>query len=62
MARPSYIFRPIHPLGECAAGRFLAVDDQHGSAVWPVPLASPTCLGANEGTDLRGTCLLGCWS
>ena len=65
MATPSYIFLLVHPLGECAGSRFPAANDQHGSVVWPyfwhVPLGSPPCLGASEGTDLRGMGSLGCW-
>ena len=57
-------FRPVHLLGECASGRFPAAYDQHGyevrPSIWHIPLASPPCLGASKGTDLRGTGSLGC--
>ena len=59
-------FRSVHPLGESTWGHFPTADGQCGSTVWPsiwpVPLTSPPYLGTNEGTDLRGTDSLGCWS
>ena len=59
-------FLSDRPPGESAGGCFLAADGQHGSAVrpsvWPDPPALPPYLSTSEGTDLRGTNSLGCWS
>ena len=58
--------RPVHPLGGSVGDRFPTAVYQHDFAVrpsvWPVPPASPPYPGANEGTGLRGTDSLGCWS
>ena len=55
-----------NPLPNKPAGdHFLAANGQHDSIiqpyVWPVLIASPPYLDANERTGLQGTDLLGCW-
>ena len=59
-------FRSVRPLGESTGGHFPAADGQHGSAVrpsvWPIPPTSPPYPDASDGTDLRGTDSLDCWS
>ena len=57
-------FLSVCPPSESAGSRFPTADGQHSFAVrlsvWHVPPASPPYLGANEGTDHRGTDSLGC--